>query len=413
MEILNAENIILWNNIEMADRNIWENRYRRNVSRILRRDGAYTQRFMRYMRRQVREGRTLTNFFDPNRLFNIETGGRPLTRTMIDRRFNEPTLRPRFRNAGMRVRNGVVGNIANQRQRLRDQLITWQGGDEQPTHLNLGFLNPQEVLEILGQVMTGRNVVLKFTDHEGRETHRTMNEASSQRLMEILEDETIEANESDAITRDVIRGGYRHIEIAQWIHPNQQVLNAGFQMMNQNNNVAPQFFSYYHKLDKLNLEKYGLFTGPEAEDKKGERYSINCLHRALKTAGVEKKYLDLLGQIFKLRGIPIKLLTKVAQTCGVHIIIHQLQKRKDKYCENESRKKPYGNPHHRHIHLGLLDEEYPHYFFIGNELTANKIKQEYKVNEPIVSDYTEMESMDLSDLSEEEITALESSIQNQ
>lgn len=109
------------------------------------------------------------------------------------------------------------------------------------------------------------------------------------------------------------------------------------------------YFKYYHKLDKIDLTRYGIYRNQEETDK----YELNCLEIAFINAGIKKSKFDKLKTLIKTRYIPRKDLKIIAEQLKVYISLCKL--------DSHNNTTHYGNPQHQKINIGLIDE---HYFLI-------------------------------------------------
>jgi len=105
------------------------------------------------------------------------------------------------------------------------------------------------------------------------------------------------------------------------------------------------FFRYTHKLDRVNIDKYGVFSKV-----KGENYEINCLCASFLAAGLDITHIK---HLVRNQEIPMRLLGDVANKLDVYITVRKL--------EDKSNLRHYGDKTKKRIELGLIDK---HYFLI-------------------------------------------------
>ena len=105
------------------------------------------------------------------------------------------------------------------------------------------------------------------------------------------------------------------------------------------------FFRYTHKLDRVNLDKYGVFSKV-----KGENYEVNCLCASFQAAGLDITHIK---HLVRNQEIPMRLLGDVANKLDVYITVRKL--------EDKSNLRHYGDKTKKRIELGLIDK---HYFLI-------------------------------------------------
>ncbi len=119
------------------------------------------------------------------------------------------------------------------------------------------------------------------------------------------------------------------------------------------------FFQYYNLLEKLNLEKYGIFN-KFSERKMNE----NCLVTALISAGLKNDNLKaIIGQFIVGDSVPICKLIKIAPMLDIYIRLKLLKNDK-----KSSKIISYGDNTKKLVNLGLLDNHY----FINEEIPYQK-----------------------------------------
>ncbi len=128
------------------------------------------------------------------------------------------------------------------------------------------------------------------------------------------------------------------------------------------------FFKYYNLLEKVNLERYGIFN---TFNKK--KMNENCLVTALKASGIKDDNLEIIiGQYIVGESVPICKLTKIASILNIYIRLKIL-----KNDNKTSRIISYGDHSNKVVNLGLLDDHY----FINEESQYQKyaIKNYFKI----------------------------------
>lgn len=110
------------------------------------------------------------------------------------------------------------------------------------------------------------------------------------------------------------------------------------------------YFRYYHKLDKIDLTRYGLYKNSEETDK----YVLNCLEIAMLNAGVPADKFDKLKTLIRTRYIPRKDLKIIAEKLDIYISLAKLDDTQNKITY-------YGNKQHQKVNIGLINQ---HYFLI-------------------------------------------------
>tara|TARA_R110000737_G_scaffold164834_1_gene192433 strand:- start:235 stop:3645 length:3411 start_codon:yes stop_codon:yes gene_type:complete len=138
----------------------------------------------------------------------------------------------------------------------------------------------------------------------------------------------------------------------------------------KNKLIEGGFFNYLHKLEKVNLNKYGVF-----HDITASNYADNCLIDALQTAGYDTTAIKCLCRNNE---IPMRHLKTIAEKLNIYITVRRL--------DDEKKKTHYGNKSQPEIQIGLINKHYfliepttytrysiENYFDICNEPDFNKI----------------------------------------
>jgi hypothetical protein len=125
------------------------------------------------------------------------------------------------------------------------------------------------------------------------------------------------------------------------------------------------YFKYYHKLDKIDLTRYGIYRNEEEAN-----YETNCLEIALKSAGYD---INSIKTILKTRFIPQKDLDTIAKYLKIHIKLTTYQ------IDGNTRTIHYNKSESKQINIALYDE---HYFLIEKtNYTSYSIKNYNDINE--------------------------------
>ena len=139
-----------------------------------------------------------------------------------------------------------------------------------------------------------------------------------------------------------------------------------------------KFFPYTHKLDKIDLSRYGIF-----QEVKKKHYKLNCFLYSLEIAGINT---DKIKSMVVHQSIPRTKLKEVAKELNIYISVKTLRnvfnKKKNKK-EITTEKKYYGDKNNKLIELGILKE---HYFLIEKlEYTKYSIENYFDIYD--IDDY--------------------------
>jgi hypothetical protein len=128
------------------------------------------------------------------------------------------------------------------------------------------------------------------------------------------------------------------------------------------------FFNYFHKIDGVDLSRYGIFREDQEKD-----YSINCLYRALMVQGMSEEKLNVVKSFCKNRDIPKCKLKYICKKLNIEI--------KLRYESNSgTRAFTFGKGNDEKYKIGLLNN---HYFSIDKEanVTTYCLKNHEKIRQ--------------------------------
>ncbi len=126
------------------------------------------------------------------------------------------------------------------------------------------------------------------------------------------------------------------------------------------------YFKYYHKMDKIDLSRYGIYRHESETDE----YRLNCLEIAFNNAGIDESKFNKLKTLIKTRYVPQKDLKIVADHLQVCIVLCKL--------DSHNNTIYYGSKDNQKINIGLIDE---HYFLIEKtNYTSFSIKKYFEVS---------------------------------
>lgn len=151
--------------------------------------------------------------------------------------------------------------------------------------------------------------------------------------------------------------------------------------------IEGQFFKYLHKLEGMDLRRYGIYPIKYTEDDMKEINANSCFYTAMKQAGLKDEKLDTLKSMLTYNTTPKSDIAMIALRLGVNIDLHEIKKRKDNHKMVE---KYRGEPKHDKVYqIALCKSHYfvyddveisPFFFTHHKELQKVKIERRYKIN---------------------------------
>ena len=287
-----------------------------------------TKKFQNYNKKVVREGLTDEIIFSNDLLYNRDTN-RFAKKTKFFKK--NGGLRSRFNNDDYMFKGDTLSRPSLYvEDEIRPLIISAEQTKETTTiPFNLEKMN-DNVDFLLKKISptTNMNYFIK-TDS----AYYALNQSTIQSL------------------RDVMKPGF----IFDTTHDSEYAIFAGMKGAGGGDLIirAPttnavnggSFFRYTHKLDKINLDKYGVFR-----EVKGKNYEVNCLCASFQAAGLD---ITQIKHLVRNQEIPMRLLGEVANKLDVYISVRKL--------EDKSNLKHYGDKTKKRIELGLIDR---HYFLI-------------------------------------------------
>ena len=299
----------------------------------------------------LKSGETNSVAFNPLKVFNRNTGRLINKKTFYTK---TDTLRKKYKNNdNVVVKNDSVLDIDTYLKPIKNQVATAEQKNEQ-IEIDIDFS------------MINRNLS-KFLNILNPTTHKyllTINDkiyTLSSSFINQLQD-SIQASEEVIVGQIGVGSDIELItamvDIDTWILtilPNTDKKDL----------IEGGFFNYLHKLEKVELEKYGVFFNVEASN-----YADNCLIDAIKTAGYDTTAIKCLC---KNNEIPMRHLKTIANKLDIYITVRRL--------DDEKKKTHYGNKTKKEIQIGLINK---HYFYIEpTDYTRFSIENYFEVcNEP-------------------------------
>ena len=178
------------------------------------------------------------------------------------------------------------------------------------------FNNPENNKEITIINIPMKNVIpyIKLNKNynlllESNGNYWTINNGNLEKIIYELKNEIIELEETIGSDAEIINILLRPIlsEIKFiWREKKRQRPNGGY-------------FKYYHKLDKIDLRRYGIYKNSKETDE----YKLNCLEIALIFAGIEADKINKLKTMIRTRYVPQKDLKIIAEQLKIYIALYK------------------------------------------------------------------------------------------
>jgi len=123
------------------------------------------------------------------------------------------------------------------------------------------------------------------------------------------------------------------------------------ELKHKNQKQSGKFFPYYHKLNNLDLTKYGIYSNLEQLNKEVDKI---CLVKALRMSGLnDEKYAALLTMI-KSANIPFSQIEQICNTLSIQIRVKRLN-------QKNPQRDWFGKEFNEIYHIGMIED---HYFIL-------------------------------------------------
>ena len=318
-------------------RKSWENKGKRVLY-----GGVFTKGFIKYNNDLLRQNKTDHLVYDNNKLFN-RTTGKIVNKSTFYKQNGE--LRAKYNNDKFIIDNDTfiepVRFIENNYKKKINQYL--DSTDENKLEIDLESIN-YDVRYLLDFIKPkiNQNIYINIGD-----LWYTLNMNSIKNIQNALIQE-----ESSGAYGELIN----IIKISS-------TLDLVFRQANKKKINGGAFFPYFHKLDKVNLDKYGIFNKMNPNN-----YTSNCLCECFKAAGIDYTAIKCL---VKNQEIPMKKLKDVANQLHLWISVRNI--------EDKSNLRHYGDKNNPRLELGLIKK---HYFLIEKtEYTSFSIRNYFDIHQ--------------------------------
>lgn len=308
--------------------------------------GYFTKLFQKWNLDKLKSGNTKIVAFSDNKLFDTMTK-KLVNKSTYFTKGNKLRAKYSKKNDIIIVNNTIVENVVKREKasdifmpKLKRKIRYAENNDNNidiPITIDNINRDVKRLLKVL-RVAT-HNYSISIVDNNGIKKYFGINYDSLNRLSGYLETGTLMS--SSELTSDK--------EIAEAILTNNkfELLVRGKRGKNQQNGGS--FFPYTHKLKKVDLTRYAVFT-KEQHDEDDGKYDVNCLCYALERAGYDTTPVQCL---VRNRTIPQKEFKHVAELLDIHLTI--------RFVKDEKKKLHFGDKTKTPIEIGNI---FNHYFLI-------------------------------------------------
>ena len=336
-----------------------------NPKKRLTYQGDYTNAFKTFNMNLLKQGKTQTVAFSNNKLFDVNTN-RLLNKGNYLTQKGKP--RKKYSNTNDFQFNGDVFNsLEKYRNPIEKRLREAEAKNEKfITRIDFDRMNNNldNLLTILRP--TTQQYRLRV-DYGGEERFFTLNSNTLQELRQLISQGQVITEEEDIDSKTTI--------LRSWF------LRRPFDLIrskksNKTGKGQVAFFGYNHKLEKVDLSRYGVFS-VEQELVDDDKYKNPCLIDALELAGLDTQPLKT---IVRNRHIPHKDLGKVAELLDIHLVL--------RYITDEKKRNYYGDKTKKKIEIGnicnhcfLIEETNYTRFSIENYDKVKELKDFNRISE--------------------------------
>ena len=304
--------------------------------------GLFTKGFIKFNNRLLKSGETNELVYDKNKLFNRTTG-----RVVFKNKFykQDGSLRDRFNNDRFVVDGDAfiqpVKYIElNYKKKINDYI---KSKEENILEIDLEEIN-YDVKHLLQFIRPrlNQNIYINIGD-----SWFALNMNSIKNIQ-------------NALVNQETEGPYGELINIIQVSPS---LNLVFREMKKKAINGGAFFPFFHNLDQVVLDKYGIFNTMNTKN-----YETNCLCECFKAKGIDYTAVKCM---VKNQEIPMKKLKDVATNLNLWISVRNI--------DDKSNLRHYGDKSNPRLELGLIRK---HYFLIEKtEYTSYSIRNYFKIKD--------------------------------
>ena len=295
-----------------------------------------TKQFKLFNRDELKSGRSTIVGFSDNKIYNINTD-RFINRSSIFA--NDGKLREKYNRNGIVVKDDTILDINLYLKPIKTAIQKAEINDEKYT-VNINKVMLNDNLKNLIDILNPTTHKYIITNEDSGKTYTLSNS-----FLEMLT--SIFNSGGEEIIVDSWKKGSDVEVITAWIEYSDWSLTV-LPKPTKNEKIDGAFFPYTHKLEKVDLDAYGVYKTVNHEN-----YDDNCLIKAIETAGYDTTGIKCLC---KNQYIPMKELKTIAEKLQIYITVRRIT--------DEKKKTHYGDKSKPEIKLGIIEK---HYFLI--ELT--------------------------------------------
>jgi len=369
--------------------------YQPNINNLIV-NGKPTKKALAYNRKLIREGKTFLYLDEKVRFNPLSNKGKgSFYKISDDKRFKTKVLKKKFKeqttvgqvNVGeiftSKTNNTYKLNLYSKIRTIKDDLKANIGKEKYATKkviVDLQKINFKDSLDVIKSLILS-NTNDKIISMVAKPTNsNTWIMLSSNNIIKLNKYEDLQG--SDFTTRY----GSDNEFIYNTLKSKKYEIK--FTLKEKKAIPSGAFFKYHHKINDLDLTRYGIFNENDKFDKNYNK--DNCLYIALKNGGMDIKDLNNMKTFVKNSSVPTCKLNEICDILDITINVSKLTTRKDQ--ETRTKTIQYGKSKENIYNLGLLDE---HYFIIDKEtkITSYAIENYEEIKD--IEDYNKIFKVDI------------------
>jgi len=292
-----------------------------------------SKQFREFNKVELRKGRSTVIGFSDNKIYNRNTD-RFINRDTVYTK--KGTLRERYNREGIVIDGDIILDINKYLNPIKTAINKAEAKNEEES-ININKLMINGNLKNLVNILNPTTNKYLITNEETGKIY-TLSSSFLQQLTDMFKEG------GEEVVVGAIKQGSDYelltsfIEYSDWTLTILPKPKAGIL-------IDGAFFPYLHKLEKVDLDAYGVFRSVQATN-----YEDNCLIRSIETAGYDTTAIKCLC---KNQYIPMKELKNIAKKLDLYITVRRIT--------DEKKKEHYGDKTKPEIKLGIIEK---HYFLI-------------------------------------------------
>ena len=304
--------------------------------------GLFTKGFIRFNNKLLKDGDTDELVYDENKLFNRTTGRVVKKNTFYKQ---DGSLRSKFNNDRFVIEgDAFIQPVKYIELNYKKKINEYINSDEENSlQIDLEEIN-YDVKHLLKFIRPklNQNIYINIGD-----LWFALNMNSIKNIQNALINQETEGPYGELINVIQVSSSLNLV----FRQPSKKTINGG------------AFFPFFHNLDKIDLDKYGIFNVMNTKN-----YETNCLCECFKAKGIDYTAVKCM---VKNQEIPMKKLKEVATQLKLWISVRNLDDKKNL--------RHYGDKNNPRLELGLIRK---HYFLIEKtEYTSYSIRNYFNIKE--------------------------------